>query len=60
MNEAPPKKKVFTAIWNYIRLEFVGFIRAGWLLIGSSSSAQISMDDRLNLNVETINFDGRR
>ena len=25
------KKKVFTAIWNYYRPEFVGFIRAGWL-----------------------------
>ena len=24
-------KKVFTAIWDYIRLEFKGFIRAGWL-----------------------------
>ena len=48
-----PKKKVFTAIWDYIRPEFVGFIRAGWLLIVSSSSAQISMGGRLNLDGET-------
>ena len=36
------KKKFFTAIWDNIRPEFVGFIRAGWLLFVSSSSAQIS------------------
>ena len=29
------RKKVFTAIWDYIRPEFVGFIGAGWLLIVS-------------------------
>ena len=53
-----PKKKVFTAIWDYIRPEFVGFIRAGWLLIVSSSSAQISMGGRLNLHGGTLNLDG--
>ena len=52
------KKKVFTAIWNYIRPEFVGFIRAGWLLVVSSSSAQISMGGRLNLDGGTLNIDG--
>ena len=51
------KKKVFTAIWDYIRLD-IGFIRAGWLLIVSSSSAQISMDGRLNLDGGTLNVDG--
>ena len=39
-NQVKTKKKVFTAIWDYIRQEFVGFIRAGWLLFVSSSSAQ--------------------
>ena len=52
------KKKVFTAIWDYIRPEFVGFIRASWLLIVSSSSAQISMGGRLNLDGGTLNLDG--
>ena len=52
------KKKVFTAIWDYIRPEFVGFIRAGWLLFVSSSSAQISMRGRLNLDGGTLNLDG--
>ena len=44
------KEKVFTAIWDYIGPEIVGFIRAGWLLIVSSSSAQISMGGRLDLD----------
>ena len=52
------KKKVFTAIWDYIRPEFVGYIRAGWLLIVSSSSAQISMGGRLNLDEGTPTLDG--
>ena len=52
------KAKVFTAIWNYIRPEFVGFIRAGRLLIVSSSSAEISMGGRLNLDGGTLNLDG--
>ena len=53
-----PKKKIFIAIWDYIRPEFVGFIRAGWLLIVSLSSAQISKGGRLNLNGGTLNLDG--
>ena len=57
LNEDQNKKKVFTAIWDYIRPEFVGFIRAGWLLIVSSSSAQISMGGRLNLDGGTLNLD---
>ena len=44
------KEKVFTAIWDYIGPEIVGFIRAGWLLIVSSSSTQISMGGRLDLD----------
>ena len=52
------KKKIFTAIWDYIRPEFVGFIRAGWLLFVSSSSAQISIGGRLNLDGGTLNLDG--
>ena len=51
-------KKVFTAIWDYIPPEFVGFICAGWLLTVSSSSAQISMGGRLNLDGGTLNLDG--
>ena len=51
-------KKVFNAILDYIQPEFVGFIRAGWLLIVWSSSAQISMGERLNLDREMLNFDG--
>ena len=57
-NQVKTKKKVFTAIWDYIRPKFVGFIRAGWLLIVSSSSAQISMGGRLNLDGGTLNLDG--
>ena len=34
------------------------FIRAGWLLIVSSSSAQILMGGRLNLDGGTLNLDG--
>ena len=52
------KKKVFTAIWDYIRPEFVRFIRAGWLLIVSSSSAKILVSRRLNLDGGTLNLDG--
>ena len=52
------KKKGFTAIWDYIRPEFVAFIRAGWLLFVSSSSAQISMGGRLNLDGGTLNLGG--
>ena len=57
-NQVKTKKKVFTAIWDYIRPEFVGFIRAGWLLIVSSSSAQISMGGCLNLDGGTLNLVG--
>ena len=46
------------AIWDYIQPEFVRFIRAGWLLIVSSSSAQISLGGRLNLDGETLTLDG--
>ena len=46
------------AVWDYIRPEFVGFIRAGWLLIVSSSSTQLSMGGRLNLDGGTLNLDG--
>ena len=56
-NQVKTKKNVFTAIWDYIRPEFVGFIRAGWLLIVSSSSVQISMGGRLNLDGGTLNLD---
>ena len=52
------KKKIFTAIWDYDRPEFEGFIRAGWLLIVSSSSAQILMGGRLNLDGGTLTLDG--
>ena len=52
------KKKVFPAIWDYIRPECVGFICAGWLLIVSSSSAQISRGGRLNFDGGTLNLDG--
>ena len=44
------QKKVFTAIWDYNRPELVGFIRAGWFFFVSSSSAQILVGGRLNLN----------
>ena len=44
-------------MWDYIRPEFVGFIRASWLLIVSSSSAQISMGGRLNLDGRTLTLD---
>ena len=47
VSSTPP---LFTAIWDYYQPEFVGFIRPGWLLIVSSSSAQISMGGRLNLD----------
>ena len=52
------KKKVFTAIWDYIQPEFLGFIRAGWFLIVSLFSAQISMGGRLNLDGGTLNLKG--
>ena len=45
-------------MWDYIRPEFVRFIRAGWLLIVSSSSAQISMGGRLNLDWGMLTLDG--
>ena len=38
--------------WNF------RIIRAGWLLIVSSCSAQISMSGRLSLDGETLNLDG--
>ena len=57
-NKVNTKKKVFTAIWDYIRPELVGFIRAGLFLIVSSCSAQISMGGRLNLDRGTLNLDG--
>ena len=34
----------------YVRLDFVGFIHAGWLFFVWSSRAQISMGRHLNLN----------
>ena len=37
------KKKVFTAIWHYIRPELVGFICANRHFFVWSSSAKISM-----------------
>ena len=40
------KTKKKPQFWHNIRLQFVGFIRVGWLLIVSSSSAQISMGGR--------------
>ena len=52
------KKKIFIAIWDYLWPEFVGFIHAGWLLFVSSSSAQISMGGRLNLDGGTLTLDG--
>ena len=52
------KKKVFIADWKHTRPEFVGFIRANWLLFVCSSSAQISMGGRLNLDGGTLNLDG--
>ena len=57
-NQVKTKNKVFTAIWDYIRPEFVGFICAGWLLIVSSSSAQILMGGHLNLDGGTLNLNG--
>ena len=57
-SEDQKKKNVFTAIWDYIRPEFVGFICAGWLLIVSSSSAQMSMGGRINLDGGTLTLDG--
>ena len=53
----PKKKKVFTAIWDYIWPEFVGFIRAGWLFFVWSSSAQISMGKTRNLDGGTLTLD---
>ena len=58
VNTKKKRKKVFTAIWDYLLPEFVGFIRAGWLLIVSSSSAKISMGGPLNLDGGTPNLDG--
>ena len=52
------RKKVFTTIWDYLLPEFVGFIRAGWLLIVPSSSAKISMGGPLNPDGGTPNLDG--
>ena len=57
-SQVKTKKKVFTVIWDYIRPEFVGFIRASWLLIVSSSSARVSMGGRLNLDGGTLTLDG--
>ena len=45
------KNKVFTAIWD-------NFIRAGWLFFVWSSSAQISMGGRLNLDWGKLTLDG--
>ena len=44
-------KKVFTAIRGYIRSEFVGFIRTGWLLFRL-------IIQRSNLDGGTLNLDG--
>ena len=55
--EDQTKKKVFTAILDYIRPEFKGFMHAGWLFFISSSSAQISMG-MLNLDGGTLTLDG--
>ena len=49
-------------MWNYIRPEFDGFIRAGRFFFVWSSSAQISIVGRLNLDwgtrppVSTLQF----
>ena len=40
-----PKKKLFSAIWNYIQPEFVGFIDADMPFSVWSSSTQISMGE---------------
>ena len=45
-NQAKTKKKVFTAIWNYILPEFGEFTRADRPLFVWLSSAQISMGGR--------------
>ena len=50
LKSSEDQKKVFNAFRDYIRPEFVPFIRAGCLLIVSSSSGQISMGGRLNLD----------
>ena len=52
------KLKVFTAIWDYIWPEFVGFICVGWIFLVWLSSAQISMGGSLNLDGGTLNLDG--
>ena len=45
-NSEQTKKKIFTAIWDYIPPEFVGFIRADKPFFVWSSSIQISMRGR--------------
>ena len=59
-NQVKTKKKTkfITAIWDYSWPEFVGFIRAGRLLLVSSSSAQNLMGGRQNLDGGTLNLDG--
>ena len=68
------KKKVFAENWSVFSPKSVkdqkkrsspqfgtiwlGFIRAGWLLFVSSSSSQISMGGRLNLDGGTLTLDG--
>ena len=41
-----PKKRVFTAIWHYVRPELVGFICVYRHFLVRSSSAEISMGGR--------------
>ena len=46
-NRMKTKKRVFTAIWDYIRPDFVEFIRADRQFFVWSSSAEISMGERI-------------
>ena len=39
-NQVKTKKKVFTAIWDYIRLEFVGFMQALFRLLNQRSNLE--------------------
>ena len=53
-----PQKQVFASVWDYIRPEFLEFIRVGWPFFVWLSSVQISLGGRLNLNRGTPNLDG--
>ena len=50
------KEKVFTALWDYIRPEFVGFSSADWPFFVWSSSAQISMGGRVPLQFKQFKY----